>query len=253
MLNTPLIRFGQIREAALERWKIATGRSLINLSTIPGTIMIDDFSIGNYECKWQYDARKIKADNDWHVSQFCSLGDWAGNITDILTDFRFDSIPIGLLGYDSYNQSLFRYYTRLMLIISEIMTDFVDLLIAMSICADNTAARKLLSNTVNVQELFDYINSICKHKTATYGNLTKLHQCNHHLSFFIEDSHEKQPFSRPLKIGNNRETDPDGVIVPKLSILLSAVLDGYDALDTAFLNEPQKFEQFISDKGDHVP
>ncbi len=252
MSNTLIVFFRQVRESALDLWIQATGRSLIPLSTIPGVILIDSFETG-FECGWQNDARAIMGNDDWHVSHFCSLGDWAGNVTDTLTDFRFDEVPIGY--GDAFNQSLFRYYTRFMLVVSEMLTDFQDLFMEVFNVKDRSVVRTKMSHaTINVQDVFEYINSICKHKVGQQGSTsTNLHQCNHHLPFFFEDCGQPSTFTKPLSVGNLTETTPDGIIVPKLESLVWAVIRGYEALDNEIQNDHSKFAAFVSDKGTPTP
>jgi hypothetical protein len=117
--------FGPIRTVALEHWLQGTGRKTLDFNGVT----IDDYDSGNFECIWQNDARSIMGEK-WHVPRFCSMGEWAGNITGILTDDRYDNLDFALIFGDlkSSRQILFRYYTRFMLVVSELLTDFVVLL-----------------------------------------------------------------------------------------------------------------------------
>lgn len=244
MAETSTVQFISVRQDALTLWLTQTRRMAY---WIGDTILTDDFGNGNFECKWQLDAANIKGEN-WHVPYFCSLGDWAGNITDMLTDFRYDALSFGI--EEDYDQLLFRFYTRFMLVVSELVTDFSDLLAETKLLLDDeTQIRKALSKTLNVHELFEYINSVCKHKVRQRGkraHQTKLHSCNHHLPLFFEDSGLQSVFNNPLGVKNTKVTNPDGIVIPALRSLVQVVLDGYQELDKGFQNDRQKFIDFIS-------
>ena len=241
------IKFGEIRLDALGLWCRGTGRTLKALDdSLP--ILIDDF-IDGFECSWQTMAWDIKGKN-WHVPHFCSLGDWASNITDILTDSRYDNITFGI--DEEFDQCLFRYYTRFMLIISEVLTGFADLLDVIFHIEQPEARKKISTSEMKTRDLFSFINSVCKHKTSS-DNLMKLHKCNNHLPILFEDSGQICHFVDPLKIGKNRVKSPDGpggIVMPKLEALVSVVLKSYKVLDEEFLKNPEKFEKFVSEQGD---
>ena len=100
--------FGTIRKAALDEWNstLKRKRGADDLS--------DDYSESNL-CAWQEECTK----NGKHCSFLCSFGDWLDNISDLLRDERFDRLDA-----DKY-EVLFRYFTRLLLITSELIEDMV--------------------------------------------------------------------------------------------------------------------------------
>lgn len=258
MTTAPNVAFRNIRKRSLNTWLQGTGRSLKKFDTPTGTLWLDDYEEGKFECNWQIEARRLKQDNDWHVPHFCSLGDWASNVTDILTDSRYDGLTFG---QDRTDLVLFRYYTKFMLVASELFTDFDDHLQVTFGLSPDDSRDELSVSQKSLQYLFDYINSICKHKIGHPSGskrgpkktLTKLHLCNHHLPFFFEDSGLKKLLSKPLEIGNSSEPKPDGVVVPKLEYLVESILKCYTVLDTKYKNAPPIFATFVSTSGEPKP
>lgn len=243
MAQTSTVRFWMVRGAALQLWLNQTGRNVYRLED--GT-PVDDYAYGHFECKWQLDAGRIMGDG-WHVPYFCSLGDWAGNITDLLTDDRYDPLSFGT--DEIQDQLLFRYYTRFMLVVSELITDFREFL-KLTNLSDRKHSNSRLSSTLDIGNLLNYINSVCKHKVTQEGKHkddTKLHQCNHHLPLSFEDSGVQSGFNLPFHVKKAPTGIPDGIVVPALSSLVQVVLDGYCELDKGFQSDRQKFKDFISD------
>src|SRR5690348_12096578 len=102
-MDTP---FGLVRKAAIQQWRDGTGRTTGR--SLKRT----------YECAWQN-----RNDTGAHVNAFCSLADFGTHITDLLKDGRFDSY-----GFDEpRSDRLFRHYTLILLIASELLTDFQDM------------------------------------------------------------------------------------------------------------------------------
>jgi hypothetical protein len=250
MVNAPVVMFDTIRRTTLEYWLQQTGRRIQVYGTPTSRIAVDNYSAG-FECKWQNEARNVINDNDWHVPHFCSLGDWASNISDALLDDRYDGLPL-LVTYDDYSQLLFRYYTRFLLIISELINDFVDLQDLIQLDTETKDRRQDLSNLLDVSKLAGYINSVCKHK-ADPQQETNFYHCNHHLPIFFEDSRQICPFRNPITKTKPSVNEPDGVLVPKLSDLVSIVLRGYHLLDDGIRANPHKFETFIRKFGKPLP
>jgi hypothetical protein len=128
--------FKDVRQQAFDLWERETNRvcSLDN----------DDMT-GSIECKWQDRARDQLGYE--HISMFCSLGEWANNITDILKDFSCDYY--NFLN-ETHCQALFRYYTRFLLVISEMLTDFEEI-IKKSKAVKQRQARKFIANSNKTQ------------------------------------------------------------------------------------------------------
>lgn len=185
--------------------------------------MSDDYS-KSVLCKWQNQCRE---DNK-HCSFLCSLGDWLDNISDVLHDDRFDSLSVEA-DEDFQNQDvLFRYYTRFLLLISEVIEDFVVLnqkLRDFDPKRKDMSARDLEFGVLKERELKDiseYINSVCKHKTEREN----VHVHNHHLVFRFEDF-DDEASDNQIRLGLlnvkpiTRETT---ILIPKLNYFVD-VLD----------------------------
>lgn len=242
--------YSTIRKDVLIHWKTRSNR----------VFKVTDNFANSIECTWQNKADSL---GYTHISIFCSIGQFASHITDLLRDNRYDKY-----NYDQseeINELLFRYYSRILLIASEIFTDFQDLYIiaddkittkqlggiqskALRQKQDN--ARETLANgTQKIKQLLDYINKICKHKTANF------HICNHHVHFLFEDFHKNIKSKRgKIEVGNiNQYTSydtatlakynkPNYIVVPSLKHVIDLIIDGYKALDDLFTNDQTKFE-----------
>lgn len=214
--------FGYIRKQALSMWETNTNRDCRSVN--------DDIT-GSFECKWQ--DRATQQLGYEHISIFCSLGEWANNISDILKDENFDY-------YDYLNdedcQALFRYYTRLLLIVSEILCDFEDIIQKIGTPQSKNARNILSSSKGDLDSLLYYINRVCKHK------VTGLHRCNHHLPIWFEDCAQSNPFVKPVSIRDLDFTQPDGILVPKLGRIIEIILYCYQQLDELFEKDSNKFK-----------
>jgi hypothetical protein len=235
------INFGYVRNKALNLWLTGTGRKLIPHRNL----RYDDFSFNDYECKWQQLSWNINGD-EWHVSHFCSLGEWASNITDILDDGRFDMFTFQNGKDKSF---LYRHYTRYMLLVLEMINDFVDILKLADInLASKTQRKNSLSTITDVNELTNFINSACKHK-ADERNGKHIHFHNHHLPIWFEDIQQPHPFHSPISRFQAIQVHPDGILIPSIVDLTQIIIDGYKVLDYHFLNAPNKFSEFASKHG----
>lgn len=242
------LTFGNIRENTLWRvWVSGTSRKLYTLKESKYENLIYDTYWESYECIWQGKAESLKEDVNWHVPHFCSLGEWARNVTDLLTDDRYDELSF----VDVTDQEfLFRYYVRLLLIVSEILADFDSILHEANLTTSNqqSARRKLLSDHINVHQLMQYINTVCKHKSSS-----NLHLHNHHLKYWFEDSEMDCPFANPISLSKSNfdmHDKPDGITVPSLASIVIAITDGYATLGKLFEQYPEKFNDFCLKVGD---
>lgn len=223
--------FGPIRKATLSYWADQTGRELTDIFNRP--LLTDSFS-GAYECDWQ------KKYSDGHVNLFCSLGDWACNLTDLLKDDRFDDFDL-----DNEEESivLFRFYTRIMLITSELLTDFQDMYIQAenlngSSFSKNSAARTFYfpNETPNrITKIFNFINHVCKHKTQ------HIHLCNDHLPIYFEDSYKRKRKLKYLSINDSDAASKNAIQVPKLDYLIRAIIICYRRTNVYFKTNKPKY------------
>jgi len=243
-----MIPLKDIRQAALALWMAGTQRTRQNLT--------DRYFI---ECQWQTNFSDPNADPNKHYSIFCSMGDWNTNLTDVLEDSRFDHIPLD--GTPEEKDIVFRFYTKVYLIASEILTDFQDILsvfrtgnIQAPQNSDETrTSRNQLTPTTQpgaISDTFEYINSVCKHKTRN------LHSCNHHILYYFEDiKSATRPVGDYIDINNVRQILtqvrngqlqrlPDTVIVPYLDNVIALIVHCYGVLNQAFMSDPAKFQAF---------
>lgn len=193
-----MTNFSKIRKKSLAHWKFRSKR----------VFKVTDNLAESIECSWQNKAFDLEYN---HISIFCSIGQFGSHITDLLRDYRFDKYEFDQS--EEKNELIFRYYSRVLLIVSEILTDFQDLYI---MAVDNLTTKqlsglqskvlkdkqdnaryKLSNNTIKIKELLDFINKICKHKTSNF------HICNHHIKFLFEDFHENiKSKKKRIELGN---------------------------------------------------
>jgi hypothetical protein len=203
--------FGKIRLAVIEIWYQELNRHRNE----------DELSDTYSESKW------CEYQSDSHISFICSLNDWLDNISDLLQDDRYDSCT-DLLPDENV---LFRFYTRILLVISEIIEDFVMFNILMQGWDPKTKGIKRYSG----QDLEDgllfpgellaisnFINSVCKHKTEQ----NNLHKHNHHLKIEFEDFGDKEHENQiNLKNLNWKSVDKQTtILIPRLIYFINTLL-----------------------------
>lgn len=245
-----MTQYSNIRKDALKHWKSRSNR----------VFKVTDNISNSIECIWQKAAFDL---GYRHISIFCSIGEFGSHITDLLRDNRFDKYEFDQS--EEINELIFRYYSRILLITSEILTDFQDLYIiadqklttkelgriqgkTLRKYQDN-ARQNLANGTKNIKELLDYINKICKHKTSNF------HICNHHIKYLFNDFHKNvNSKRRRIELGNinqftsyDQETlimhnKPNFIVVPKLHFIIDLIIDGYKVLDNLFKNDKTKFD-----------
>jgi len=138
-------------------------------------------------CQWQ---ARAGSSGFGHISIFCSVWEWAANVTDVLLDNRFDDYPVGELGaqetqgldnedtmvLEQTPEILARHYFRTIMLSAEVLEDLTILRVQM---ASSPPTKKNARNDLSraplaVDGLIEYANRVCKHKEA-------LHRCNHHI------------------------------------------------------------------------
>jgi hypothetical protein len=172
---------------------------------------------------------------------FCSLGDWASNITDILRESKYDYLD---LDDERESKVLFRYYTRFLLVCSEMLTDFQDIYIQSENLKpgrqSNVLARQFYSSLFNKDfytEIFNFINCVCKHKTQ------HIHLCNNHLEIIFEDSGEVPDHLNYVRMGDvDTGHDKNAVLMSPLYYFINALNGSYVMLDEYFAVNPKKFQ-----------
>jgi len=243
----PLRKFGPIRRSVLRNWLLLTGRKRVGYND----------TYNKYECAWQ---TKHQTDDrsKFHYSVFCSMGDWNTNLTDLLEDNRLDQC---YFSNEDHKAALFRFYTRIFLVCSEIYTDFQDListfekgeLLTKKEFYEASPISRARMNEIYIPEgfekFFQYINNLNKHK------LYNLHMCNHHVDYFFVDSFMLQPETEIIKLENIYEffprnghslidKHPTHIEVPQLSLVVELVSSLYHLVSKLFENEPDKYEKF---------
>lgn len=223
--------FGDIRKQAFQLWVQGTKRDCR---------WDNDDIVDSFECKWQDRASDLGYD---HISIFCSLGEWANNLSDFLKDETYDFYDF--LDKD-HSQVLFRYYTRLLLVISEILGDFEEIVQKVESPKNKNARDSLSSTKGEVDSLINFINRVCKHK-VNYPQKRGFHHCNHHLPIWYKDCKQNSTFTRPISIENLDFKQPDSVLIPELDYLVRVILNCYTNLDNLFEKKPDKFKMICDE------
>ena len=220
--------FGEIRKEALDYWLSETKRASDD----------DVMVFGTYESIW---AEKYTS-MDMHNSLFCSMGDWNSHITDVLKDTSLDSIEFE----DEFkSEVLFRYYTRFLLIISEVLSDFITLMGLLE-NVEKVKAKKLLSSQkleFDIKNLFGYINNICKHKIEKSSEIA-LHNRNHHCDKVFADTPQYKRADNAVHVGDYVKNGFVKVQIesPRLKEVINQVLFCYSKVDEKLdaLNEKNR-------------
>ena len=212
-----------IRETVLKSWLDHTGRESSSDSKW-------DAYTNAHECNWQDKA----CDNGFaHISYFCSFGTFNSHITELLTDARFDDLEIDSCDPND-SEVIFRYYERILLVASQSLEDFEDMIGVIRKIKTSKDKRKALGESVD--NAFSFINNINKHKKNHF------HRCNHHIAVVFEDANPSFNSSEALSWGNNK-TNYNTVYVPKLQTIIDCLLSCYDVINSEFCNS-EKFDRF---------
>jgi hypothetical protein len=228
--------FGEIRIEVLKNWNegLIRHRKEGEFS--------DDYSESDW-CKIQEEC----TNNGKHCSFICSLGDWLDNISDLLYDSRFDNLSV-----NDY-EILFRYYTRILLLVSEVVEDFVMLNDQIWDFHDKKKASRDLEKGILINEelknLSEFINTVCKHKTEK----NNLHVHNHHLKIEFVDfgavEHENQiRFNRQNWMGLDKDTT---ILMPTLNYFIGLIIKTNNKVLSYIQNNPayknKMFERYADE------
>ena len=223
--------YGTIRKRVLKKWLKKTKRVRLKFE--------DDFS-KSLDCVWQNKAEKLGYD---HISVFCSLGEWSTNLTDLLTEEKYDDLK-----FDKDFEIVFRIYTRYFLIISEILEDFININKEIKKLESKKKSGNDLENNSfrenELKNLSDYINTIFKHK---YENL---HLHNHHIKkcfLDITDSKSNWEFECVdiITIDKVQQTYSESgcIEIPRLNYLIEVILKCYDKIKKEFKANDEYFNR----------
>ena len=178
-----------------------------------------------------------------HISIFCSIWEWASNLTDTLLDHRFDDYPIGELDSDAKAQLgdevtmfieyapeiLSRHYFRTIVLAAEILE---DLTILRNTMIDDSREKKnarndLTNGPIHVDKLIEFVNRICKHKSS-------FHACNHHLAKRLLDTIEDFD---PKYYAEWKFLTEDCIEIPRYEDVIQTVIGAFRRIDD-FLSDP---------------
>jgi hypothetical protein len=226
--------FGKSRRLAFEKWQTGTNRQGCGL---------DERYDLSYECQWQKHAQE---NLDYkHISLFCSLADWACNITDLLSDTRYDK-------YDFDNPAhrviLARYYTRTMMVIAEHLADLQQIVKALPE-KQNSSPRERISPPCDknwVEDLHCFVNNVCKHKAEK----NHIHSCNHHLPLHFDDMSNLCQFRNPINLSNVKPEKPNAIQYPKLELLVEHVLIAYTQVNSIVMKNEADFRKICDEYDD---
>ena len=248
--------FGRAREKSLKAWLNGTSRQLVRINSRQSIFFDVDIFHKSFECRWQGRAGKAAKKNDWHVPHFCSLGEWASGITDLLLQEHLDdlcfSFGANLREEDKLlNNMLWRQYTRILLLVEQICGDLISL--HREVTGETASSiRKKLSKIITQEQLFGFINNVCKHKDGNKSKGQGFHSHNHHLPLYFLDSNSQCNFKNAysiLKVSHANNSTPDGIVVPKLIDIIQTLVESYESVDLIFKNSHVEFDNFCIKSG----
>lgn len=219
--------FQDVRKKALKLWQEKTKRTPEDENS---SAFIDAF-----ECQWQQ-----KHAGEFHNNFFCSLGEFATSIDDLLTDERLDDIEITNYETTDENESkLYRYYCRVLLVADQIIEDF------------QTEIKNQSDFPSTAKTLRGFVNSAIKHKTKKSLHFNKH---NNHCRFYFEGelinpSSETEIISQDnlsYFCKNDTEKTVLGLLLPSLNNIVCAIIDCYEAFDK--LLEDEEFKNRFNGK-----
>ena len=240
---TDTSKFIDARLEALSKWQ--------QVIRIQETQIINQLFQGenenSIECEWQ---KRARTKGYKHINLFCSLAAWADNITDLLTDERYDSLEFPYLNGDA--KTISRYYIRFLLTASEYFVDFCD--IYPKVIGKKTNQKMIRdelsmpNKELDIDDFFEFVNRFIKHKTSTF------HKCNYHLLYVYADSKYLQSFDinnnhliDTVKIGHLKPSkDTQYIYLPKLTVIVEAIEYCYYKLIMA-LNDDEKFTRICEE------
>jgi len=184
----------------------------------------------SYLCKWQNEL----TGKELHCSFLCSIADWLDNFSDLLHDGRYDDLN------GESSEVLFRFYTKIMLIASEILEDFVCLHGKIKDIKKKKSMGKDLEQhgfrDGELGQLSNFINSVGKHKTEKEN----YHVHNHHLKHEFEDFggsvHENQISISSLSWST--VDDETTILMPPLKYFAEVIVKLNHNLDKLLREEP---------------
>lgn len=244
--------FEEVRTDALAEW----------LRRRPLHRKIDDKNGQIYLSQQHTFEHRVQHDRqgDKHINILCSMMAYSENITDILTDNRWDQKRFG---FDDYNHHfdencpgilfypeddddvLFRVYTKLWLIASELFEDFIALHQLTLKVSKATSQEFLSPNKTELHQILGFTNRVFKHRDDGF------HIANDHLKILFEDSGHLFEFNNPISLTSISKEDfkgePDSLVIPKMRFIIDILIHGYDKLFGLF-SEKENYDKLINSR-----
>ena len=173
-------------------------------------------------CEWQ--NRHVS-----HVGVYCNALSHMDSVADLLAHGAWcDELTVPLTFVDDHDADrLFRFYSLVMLMLSECLTDLRNI-------AQAVDRRARLEPQAH--ELMGYINSVWKHRNTDQGEQQSFHGHHHHGPYLFADGGQDvsalAPDGRYVALGHvpSRGTGPAPLVVPSLTSAVRAVGDQVHAL-----------------------
>lgn len=214
-----MIQFGEFRKISLKLWKKKSLRTR-------GFNKFNDNISKSLECKWQ---RKYVTKIQKHNSFYCSIGEWNNHITDLLSDKTYDKLN---LEKSDNRKCLFRHYTRIMLVTSEILTDFQDFYKYLLPEVKNISNKFNNDNSpFTFEKLLGYINTYCKHKLRNVPEQKNYHIINHHIEYLYADIFEEDQEYYLTHFETEEEKPIKWLFVPRLNDIIKQIMYCYTIVD----------------------
>lgn len=239
-LKVQRVRFGDVRVAALERWRL--GRLGRRGEPI--------------ECDWQSASQhlhhKCGAGCPTHVSLYCSFSDSADHLSDALADGRLDDLLLIGGGIGAWppldgepDAALGRYYIRVLRTVDVILDDLQDLLKEAGSIGD---LRSMLGAgaPLSLNSLRGFTNNVGKHGAKRTDRGLGLHLWNHHAEYLFADAPDASCAAAsltPLQVAPGLGAGPpfDSILFPALGEIVDVVKTALRNADTV-INEPNVLE-----------
>ena len=244
------MNFEVMRKSALEYWLLSAKR--VDASYKQETLDIRvNIREDGYECEWQEEAENITGIKDIHVCQFCSIGDEADSITDILCDERYDKLEFTDL---EDAKILYRYYSRYFLYCINVIDDLERLANRMGYIENKDKGRQEIAATaitngsepLKIHYFVDFTSSISKHKLPKSDDRQGFHGFNNHLPKLFEDSRMdgKEPKNTVLSMINTSPQNIEAIEMPSILLPISIISTCYEFISMMNAKHRDKFKEF---------
>lgn len=215
-------KFRRVREDALTYWLQESKRKRDKNS------LDDDFSVSVF-CDLQ-NRVSTKYGDTAHLALFCNLGDWGSHISDILLDTSNDEVN---LTTGETARKLFRYYTRLMHIVSELVADVAQ--VSKELEGTTKGNRQGIKNG---DKLIAFVNHYVKHKK------NNSHCDDHHLPVAFEDTYNAAKKDSDITFGSLKPSKAERFFIPSLKSIVDIALASEQKLKEVLASD-ESFEKIF--------